>query len=295
MLEDFFAHCRKQVQQQLDYWLPAAEERPQRLHQAMRYSALGQGKYIRPIMVYASGKVLGLDEKTLDAPACAIEMIHAYSLIHDDLPAMDDDDLRRGRPTCHRVYDEATAILAGNSLQALAFDIIANDTHIIANETARIAMIKTLAVNSGSLGMAGGQVLDLQAVGQQINLTELEEIHKLKTASLIRASLELGSLSHPDTNKKWFSALSHYGHCIGLAFQVKDDILDEEAETETLGKPKGSDKARNKPTYTTLLGLDKAKTIAQKLRDEALDALSIFSSNADILRDIADYIVYRDK
>ncbi len=294
-MEDFFQHCRERVRTQLEHWLPTGKDTPQYLHQAMRYSALGGGKYIRPIMVYASGKVLGVPDTCLDAPACAIEMIHAYSLIHDDLPAMDNDDLRRGVPTCHRAYDEATAILAGDSLQALAFYVIAHDHAMQNGDAARIRMLETLALTSGSHGMAGGQAIDLAAVGQKMTLAQLEQMHTMKTASLIRASLELGALACPDVGKQRFTALSRYGHYAGLAFQVTDDILDVATDTRVLGKPQGSDQARNKPTYPELLGLDGAKAAAQTFCGQAIDSLDCFSSEADILRDIGYYIVRRGK
>ena len=287
-LKGFLQEHQSCVETALDAWLPAAGIQPEHLHEAMRYSVLGDGKRIRPVLVYAAGKVFNVDRNALDAPACAVEMIHAYSLIHDDLPAMDDDDLRRGRPTCHRAYDEATAILAGDSLQALAFHVLAHDSNMIIGAEQKIQMIDILAHASGSRGMAGG-------VGKTLNITELENMHIHKTGALIRASVELGALSQPGVDSESFEKVSHYAKCIGLAFQVQDDILDIESDTETLGKPQGSDMERNKPTYPNLLGLDAAKNVAKQLHEEAISSLSMFDDGADPLRWVADYIVQRDK
>jgi farnesyl diphosphate synthase len=294
-LKEFLQEHQSCVETALEAWLPAAEIQPEHLHEAMRYSVLSDGKRIRPVLVYAAGNVFGVNRNALDAPACAVEMIHAYSLIHDDLPAMDDDDLRRGRPTCHRAYDEATAILAGDSLQALAFHVLAHDINMIVNAEQKIQMIDILAHASGSRGMAGGQAIDLASVGKALNITELENMHIHKTGALIKASVELGALSQPGVKSELFNKVSHYAKCIGLAFQVQDDILDIESDTETLGKPQGSDLERNKPTYPNLLGLDGAKDVAKQLHEEAISSLSIFDDSADPLRWIADYIVQRDK
>lgn len=276
-------------------WLPPAAEMPQTLHNAMRYAVLGGGKRIRPVLVYAAGEAFALPPDTLDGPACAVEMIHAYSLIHDDLPAMDDDDLRRGKPTCHRAFDEATAILAGDALQALAFEVLAADPAIRATAAVRVRMIHVLAAASGSRGMAGGQAIDLAAVGRDLAVDELENMHVHKTGALIRASVQLGALCHPGLTDAEYGHLSRYAHCIGLAFQIKDDILDVEVDTATLGKPQGSDMTRNKPTYPKLLGLDGAKQAARRMHDEALAALDGFGAGADGLRWIADYIITRGK
>jgi len=287
-------YCSR-VEKALDHWLPAATIQPAYLHNAMRYSVLSDGKRIRPALVYATGDAFGLDHEELDGPACAVEIIHAYSLIHDDLPAMDDDDLRRGNPTCHKAYDEATAILAGDALQALAFHILAHDAKINVVAEQRIKMIDTLAVASGSRGMAGGQAIDLEAVGKKLNLVELKNMHIRKTGALIRASVELGTLSCQELDIDLFKKVSHYVECIGLAFQVQDDLLDIEEDTETLGKPQGSDMMQNKPTYPELLGLDGAKETAKNLHDEAISSLECFDGRADTLRFIADYIVKRNK
>ncbi|OGT79467.1 MAG: geranyl transferase [Gammaproteobacteria bacterium RIFCSPLOWO2_02_FULL_52_10] len=286
---------QSRVEQALDYWLPKSEIQPHTLHEAMRYAVLGQGKRIRPALVYSGGVAFGVNPEVLDGPACAVEMIHAYSLIHDDLPAMDDDDLRRGKPTCHVAFNEATAILAGDALQALAFHVLAHDNNIKINNEHRIIMIDKLAVASGSRGMAGGQAIDLEAVGKKLNIMELENMHIHKTGALIRASVELGALSCPDIKIAELEQVSHFAKCIGLAFQVQDDILDIESDTETLGKPQGSDMARNKPTYPELLGLKGAKDVARNLHIEALASLKNFDEKADMLRGIADYIVNRNK
>ena len=289
------ATYQSRVEQALDYWLPKSEIQPHTLHQAMRYAVLGHGKRIRPALVYSGGAAFGVNPAGLDGPACAVEIIHAYSLIHDDLPAMDDDDLRRGKPTCHVAFNEATAILAGDALQALAFHVLAHDKNIKVNTEHRIKMINILAVASGSRGMAGGQAIDLDAVGKKLNIAELENMHIHKTGALIRASVELGALSCPEIKTSELEQVSHFAKCIGLAFQVQDDILDIESDTETLGKPQGSDLARNKPTYPELLGLKGAKEVARNLHLEALASLDSFDKKADMLRGIADYIVNRKK
>lgn len=284
---------QSRVEAALDSWLPAATTEPRTLHEAMRYAILGAGKRIRPILIYASGEAFGVPAEGLNGPAVAAEMIHGYSLIHDDLPAMDDDDLRRGRPTCHKAFDEATAILAGDALQALAFHVLAHDPAIPVGAAQRVRMIDTLAVASGSRGMAGGQAIDLAAVGRTLDLGELENMHRHKTGALIRAAVELGALCCPDLNEEALAKLSVYAQRIGLAFQIQDDILDIESDTETLGKPQGSDLAHNKPTYPRLLGLDGAKVAAKRVHAEALEAIRGFDRRADGLRWVADYIVSR--
>ncbi|APZ43898.1 (2E,6E)-farnesyl diphosphate synthase [Acidihalobacter ferrooxydans] len=287
-------HWRERVEKTLERWLPDSDTQPRQLHAAMRYATLGGGKRIRPLLVYATGRALGLDETCLDAPAAAVEIIHAYSLIHDDLPAMDDDDLRRGRPSCHKAFDEATAILAGDAMQALAFHILANDTAPNISPATRLAMIDTLAIASGSRGMAGGQAIDLEAVGRELSLAELENMHIHKTGALIRASVRIAALSAEQTDDAARERLNHYAACIGLAFQIRDDILDIEGDTEVIGKTQGADLARNKPTFPGLLGMDAAKTHAHSLHEEALRALDTFADDrTDALRWIADFIVNR--
>jgi len=273
--------------------LPAAETLPADLHQAMRYAALGGGKRIRPLLVYAAGQAVGADEALLDLPACSVELIHAYSLVHDDLPAMDDDDLRRGRPTTHKAFGEALAILAGDALQTLAFDILARRAAAALSADQRLDMVASLTLASGSRGMVGGQAIDMAATGQRLDLPALELMHIHKTGALIRASVRLGALCRADLPAATLDALDHYAKCIGLAFQIRDDILDVEADTATLGKTQGADLARDKPTYPALLGLDGAKQRAEELYREALDRLTGLGEAAENLRALAGLIVRR--
>ena len=283
---------QQRVEKSLHRYLPAADTKPEKLHQSMRYACLDGGKRVRPMLVYAAGHAVGLAPEKLDAAASAIEMIHVYSLIHDDLPAMDDDDLRRGRATCHKAFDEATAILAGDALQALAFEILCTDEAIDAH--CRLPLMQTLAAASGSLGMAGGQAIDLDAEGREQSLAELEEMHAKKTGALILAAVRMGALGQPDTPDTAFTAFETFGRCIGLAFQIQDDILDETGDTSKLGKPQGSDRGKDKSTFISLCGLDRSRKRCQALLQEALDALSGLDASADHLRDLAAYIVRRD-
>lgn len=284
---------QKRVNQALEDHLPKDEIQPSTLHQAMRSSVLLGGKRIRPVLVYAVGQCLGANITLLDNPACSVEMIHAYSLIHDDLPAMDDDDLRRGQPTCHIRYGEAMAILAGDALQPLAFQLLAPLAKTIPAKNV-LKMIEILAVASGSRGMAGGQAIDLEAVGKMLNIAELENMHIHKTGALIRASVKLGALCQPNVTDAQLEALDHYGKCVGLAFQVQDDILDIEAPTETLGKPQGADAALNKPTYPAILGLAESKQLALELHEDAISHLEMFGDKAQILRELSAYIIGRE-
>jgi len=294
-LEQRIAPLVARANDALDRFLPPAAQPPMRLHEAMRYAALAPGKRIRPVLVYATGQALGVSLKVLDAAAAAVEFIHAYSLIHDDLPAMDDDDLRRGRPTCHRQFDEATAILAGDALQALAFEALLHDSAGSLSDGCRLAMVQVLAQASGSLGMAGGQALDLSAVGKKLTLAELENMHKHKTGALIRASVKLGLLASGNEDADLDQRLERYATCIGLAFQVQDDILDVEGATEVIGKPQGSDADRDKPTYPNLLGMDQAKATARQLCDDAIASLATLAERGDTLAMIANFIVKRDR
>ena len=294
-LQAFMAECRDRVDRALQRWLPDACAPPMRLHEAMRYAALGDGKRIRPVLVYAAGKTLGQSGECLDTPACAVELIHAYSLVHDDLPAMDDDDLRRGRPTCHKLFDEATAILAGDALQTLAFEVLARGTGGQIPTAARLQMVEHLARATGSRGMAGGQAMDLAASGKDLDLVTLENIHIHKTGALIRASLRLGTLCAPTADPAQVENLDHYSKCVGLAFQVQDDILDLEGDTATLGKTSGKDIIQEKATYPALMGLDAAREKARELCDDAVDSLRGFGPEADPLRAIAGYIVGRER
>lgn len=292
-LKTYLTACQNRVERALDARLPAENILPQGLHKAMRYSVLDGGKRTRPLLTYATGQALGLSENLLDAQACAVEFIHVYSLIHDDLPAMDNDDLRRGKPTCHKAFDEATAILAGDALQALAFEILANDSSIQADAAARLKMISTLTKASGSQGMVGGQAIDLASVGAKLSVPELENMHIHKTGALIRASVNLAALSKPNIDPAMAKKLDHYAKCIGLSFQVKDDILDVESDTATLGKTQGKDENNDKPTYPALLGMAGAKQKAQELHEQAVASLTDFGSEADLLRDLSLYIIER--
>jgi len=277
----------------LDAVLPAADVRPERLHAAQRYAVLGGGKRLRPLLVYCTGEALGLPAASLDAPAAAVELIHSYSLVHDDLPAMDDDDLRRGRPTTHRAFDQATAILAGDALQVLAFSLLARDRAAGVSAEARLKMIQILAQASGSAGMAGGQALDLAAVGRHLDLGSLEAMHRLKTGALIRASVLLAAACAPGLTTQAWDALDGYSQDIGLAFQIQDDILDVEGDIADLGKAIGADAARAKPTYPSVLGLDAAKARAHELRRRACVRLAPFGERAAVLGWLASYVVDR--
>jgi farnesyl diphosphate synthase len=271
--------------------LAQAEVTPQRLHAAMRYSVLEGGKRVRPLLAYAAGELSGAPVERVEIAAAAVELIHAYSLVHDDMPCMDDDVLRRGKPTCHVEYDEATALLVGDALQSLAFQLLAE--HRLNDDAAKqLQMVKLLAVASGSRGMAGGQAIDLASVGKQLTLPELEQMHIYKTGALIRAAISLGAHCG-NLEQAQLDKLDRYGKCIGLAFQVVDDVLDSEADTATLGKTAGKDADNDKPTYVTLLGVQAAKKMAAELHLQALDALAEFGAPAQRLRELADFIVMR--
>ncbi len=272
-------------------WLPAPQIAPQRLHEAMRYAVLGGGKRVRPLLAFAAGEVAGADIERVQHAAAAVELIHAYSLVHDDMPAMDDDALRRGKPTVHVEFDEATALLVGDALQSLAFDILAAQP--LADDAAvQLSMVRLLAQAAGSRGMAGGQAIDLASVGKPLDLTELEFMHIHKTGALIRASVLLGAQcgALPDATA---AALDRYAKCIGLAFQVVDDVLDAETPTATLGKTAGKDAANNKPTYVSLLGVTRARELALELRADARTALTPLGARAERLRQLADFVVER--
>lgn len=293
-LKEYLSFCQNRVERALEERLPSENILPVKLHQAMRYCVLDGGKRMRPMLTYCAGQSLGLAPEVLDGPACAVEFIHVYSLIHDDLPAMDDDNLRRGKPTCHIAFDEATAILTGDALQALAFEILAHDPSIKATSENRLKMISTLAKASGSQGMVGGQAIDLESVGTQLNLPELENMHIHKTGALIRASVNMAALAKPDIDPVIATKLDHYAKCIGLSFQVKDDILDIESDTATLGKTQGKDSDNDKPTYPALLGMAGAKQKALELHEKAIESLAGFGKEAELLRDLSLYIIQRD-
>lgn len=293
-LRDVLAQYELRINTELDRFLPAATLQPTRLHAAMRYSVLNGGKRFRPVLVYATANAVSADLRHADAPALAVELIHAYSLIHDDLPAMDNDDLRRGKPTCHKQFDDATAILAGDALQALAFQALTESTQLPADTLLR--MIDQLARAAGSRGMTGGQAIDLAAVGnQRMNVAELENMHIHKTGALIRASVLCGALCAFDIDEDTLRPLDNYAMCLGLAFQIHDDILDITGATEVLGKPQGSDIARDKPTYPAILGLHEARRHAHAMYERAVAELAGFDDAADPLRWLAEYVVTRDR
>jgi farnesyl diphosphate synthase len=273
--------------------LPSAGTVPTKLHDAMRYATLGGGKRVRPMLAFAAGDVSSAPADRVKIAAAAVEMIHAYSLIHDDLPCMDDDVLRRGRPTCHIEFDEATALLAGDALQAMAFQIVSAHS-LTESPSDQLELIKLFADACGSRGMAGGQAIDLASVDLSISLPELEHMHMLKTGALIRASVMMGAMCGTPLTAIEKQKLDHYAKCVGLAFQVVDDILDCESNTEKLGKTAGKDKDANKPTYVSLLGLNRAKEFAEELLQDAHRSLEMFGSSAKRLHELADFIVRRD-
>ncbi|MBL4852331.1 MAG: polyprenyl synthetase family protein [Gammaproteobacteria bacterium] len=289
---------QERVDAALTQFLPSTKLTPTQLHDAMHYAVLGGGKRIRPILVYTTAQCLGADLVEVDAAACAVELIHCYSLVHDDLPVMDDDDLRRGRPTCHKVYGDAMALLAGDALQCFAIEILSHGNlhpeSTLNNEQAlsRLKMIAALSSASGSTGMAGGQAIDLAAVGKHLTIEQLEQMHRLKTGALIEASVVVGALA-ANCDETTMTQLKKYAQCIGLAFQIRDDLLDIESDTETLGKPQGSDQEQDKPTYPSLLGLKGARDMAQQMHNQALDALAPLGDSVDPLRWLSSYIVQR--
>lgn len=286
------AHQQSRFEDVLRNLLPSADVAPQRLHAAMRYSVLDGGKRVRPLLAFAAGELAGADMTRVNYAAAAVELIHAYSLVHDDMPCMDDDVLRRGKPTCHVEYDEATALLVGDALQSLAFQFLSEQC--LSDEPGKqLQMVRLLAVASGSRGMAGGQAIDLASVGKQLTLPELEQMHIHKTGALIRAAILLGAHCGNGLSDAQLDKLDRFGKLIGLAFQVVDDVLDCEADTATLGKTAGKDADNDKPTYVSLLGLQEAKAMAQRLHSEALASLSEFGESAKRLRELADFIVLR--
>ena len=290
----FSAGYRTRVDQVLSERLAAAPGDHSPLDQAIHYSLLNGGKRVRPLLVYASALAIGELNGLTDSAAAAIEAIHAYSLIHDDLPAMDDDQLRRGKPTCHIAFGEATAILAGDALQALAFEWLAAPHATVAIPAAiPLAMLQVVTQASGNKGMVAGQSIDLAAVDQALSLAQLKQMHQLKTGALIKASVQIGALSTGQAEDSQLSSLKTYAHAVGLAFQIQDDILDVTADTHTLGKQQGADLAHNKPTFVSLLGIEQAQAQANRLYQQALDALGGFDYRADHLRDLAAYIVQR--
>lgn len=288
---DWMQTTQAGVESALDRFLPAPDAVPHKLHAAMRYALLGGGKRVRPLLVMAAGELFDADAATLARAACALEMIHVYSLVHDDMPCMDDDELRRGKPTVHIAYDEATALLVGDALQSQAFTILAEGAAIAPGR--QMAMIRLLAQASGSAGMCGGQAIDLDSVGLALSLEQLEQMHQLKTGALLRAAVVLGALAGKDLEPGDMTALDAYAKAVGLAFQVVDDVLDATADSATLGKTAGKDAAANKPTYVSILGLEPSKALAEQLRCDAHAALAPFGDKARRLRELADLVVQR--
>lgn len=293
-IETMLAQYRARIEHVLDQALSLPESGSARLREAMRYAALGGGKRLRPTLVYASGVALGASLEALDDAAAAVELIHVYSLVHDDLPAMDDDDLRRGRPSCHRAFDEATAILAGDALQALAFERLAGPATLSSEEAARrLTMTRLLARGIGSGGMAGGQAIDLESVGHALDLAALQDMHRRKTGALIESSVLLGAAAAGVQHGEIFEALQTYGAAIGLAFQIQDDILDVTGTTASIGKLAGADAAHDKPTYTSLMGLAGAQAAAASQRERAIGALQPLGAAGTPLVALADFVVGR--
>lgn len=293
MIERYQKDCQSRVDQALNQLFQSPQPSLERLYQAMRYSVVNGGKRVRPLLVYATCDALGGNLAHADAAACAVELIHAYSLVHDDLPAMDDDDLRRGQPTTHKAFDEACAILAGDGLQSLAFEVICDERLNPLSASTRLAMVQQLAKAAGPAGMVGGQAIDLGSVGLKLSQAELENMHQHKTGALIRASVLMGALASERASSAQLEAFERYAATIGLAFQVQDDVLDIESDTATLGKTQGKDQAHDKPTYPALLGLSQAKAYAHALSQQAIEALEGFDDKADALRELARYIVSR--
>jgi farnesyl diphosphate synthase len=288
---DWMRRVQVQVEAAIAGNLPPAEAIPARLHRAMRYASLNGGKRIRPLLVFAAGELTAAPAQQLEVVACAVELIHSYSLVHDDLPSMDNDVLRRGRPTCHVEYDEATALLVGDSLQALAFELLARKD--FGEPGRQLEMLRLLARASGSCGMAGGQSIDLEAIGKNLNQPELELMHALKTGALIRAAVLLGALCGAALSTDESTSLDRFAKRAGLLFQVVDDILDCTASTATLGKTAGKDAAAEKPTYVSLMGLERAREFADDLRKQALEALTAFGERRQRLLELTDFITQR--
>jgi geranylgeranyl diphosphate synthase type II len=293
MIATYQALSQTRVNAALEGLFAAPAPELTRLYAAMRYSVMNGGKRVRPLLAYAACEALGGKAEDANGVACAVELIHAYSLVHDDLPAMDDDDLRRGQPTTHKAFDEACAILAGDGLQSLAFTALLDPKLTSRDAETRLQMVSALALAAGPAGMVGGQAIDLGSVGLKLDQAALEFMHRHKTGALIEASVKLGALASGHADQTRLDALQTYARAIGLAFQVQDDILDVESDTETLGKRQGADIARDKPTYPALLGLEPAREYALQLRDHAIDALRPFDASADPLRELARYIVER--
>jgi len=284
---------QSQMERALAERLPAADVVPARLHEAMRYSVLDGGKRVRPMLLFATARSLGLTEARVVGAACAIELVHAYSLVHDDLPAMDDDDLRRGRPSCHKAYDEATALLVGDALQSLAFQLLASDATLPAAPEIRLQLIQLLAEASGTAGMAGGQAIDVAAAGRQLSIGEVEAMYRRKTGALIRVSVLMAAACVPGLPEAQRAALAAFAAPIGLAFQIQDDLLDVLGDTATLGKPTGADRAHDKPTFPAVVGIPASQQRLHHLHATALEALRPLGADADPLRALADWLLVR--
>jgi farnesyl diphosphate synthase len=284
---------RERMERALARRLPPANEVPARLHEAMRYSVLGGGKRVRPALVFATAQTLGLSEDEVEAAACAIELIHVYSLVHDDLPAMDDDDLRRGRPTCHKAYDEATAILVGDALQPLAFQLLVRDAALPAAPAIRLRLVDLLSEASGTHGMAGGQAIDLEVQGRKLDIAQVEDMHARKTGAIIRASVLMAAECAPQLATHLYAALNRFATAIGLAFQIQDDLLDVIGDISTLGKATGADREHAKPTHPAVIGIAASQQRVHLLHNEALDALVPFGERAAPLRSLAHWLLSR--
>jgi farnesyl diphosphate synthase len=281
------------MERALDRRLPAATEIPARLHEAMRYSVLGGGKRIRPALTFATAHTLGLTEDQVEAVACAIELIHVYSLVHDDLPAMDDDDLRRGRPTCHKAYDEATAVLVGDALQPLAFQLLARDPALPQSAAVRLRLIDMLSEASGTCGMAGGQAIDLEVQGKKLDIAAVEDMHARKTGAVISASVLMAAACAPELPVARYEALGRFAAAIGLAFQIQDDLLDVLGDVSTLGKATGADREHAKPTHPSVIGIEASQERVHLLHNQALEALVPFGERAAPLRSLAHWLLSR--
>jgi geranylgeranyl pyrophosphate synthase len=290
---DQLAAWQVRMEQALAERLPAPDAVPARLHAAMRYSVLGGGKRVRPMLLFGTARAVGLTEEEVEGAACAIELVHVYSLVHDDLPAMDDDDMRRGRPTCHKAYDEATALLVGDALQSLAFRLLASDAALPAAAAIRVRLIELLAEASGTHGMAGGQALDLESEGRTLPIAQVEAMYRRKTGALIRASVLMAAACAADLAPRLGEALAAFAASIGLAFQIQDDLLDVLGDAATVGKPTRADSARGKPTYPVLLGVAASQERIRLLHAEAHEALRPFGRSAEPLRALADWLLVR--
>ena len=284
---------RTRMERALEERLPPADVVPTRLHEAMRYCVLGGGKRVRPALLFATARALGLDEDEVEAAACAVELVHVYSLVHDDLPAMDDDDMRRGRPTCHKAFDEATAILVGDALQPLAFQLLARDRSLPEAPAIRLRLIDLLAQATGTFGMAGGQAIDLAVQGTRLDIAQVEDMHARKTGAMIRVSVLMAAACLPSLEAHLYAALGHFAAAIGLAFQIQDDLLDVLGDASTLGKATGADRERAKPTHPAVIGIEASQDRVRLLHEQALTALAPFGERAAPLRSLADWLLLR--